>query len=124
MSKRTSGRIKRPASPKELLDLAAAIYQKHIADGPGSPLYNLEGINWDEIGPMVAQASEHHNKAEEHKRKMEEEYRSRDNLVTHITQANNATKALLKAMFPQNPKKLGDWGYDIDDSAPTKKNGQ
>ncbi len=124
MTKRTPGRIKRPASPKKLLDLAAAIYQKHLADGSASPLYNLEGINWDEIGPMAIQASEHHNKAEEHKRKMEEEYRSRDNLIIHITQANNATKALLKAIFPKNPKKLGDWGYDIDDSIPTKKNGQ
>lgn len=123
MAKRTSGRIKRPASPKELLDLANAVYQKHLIDGTSSPLYNLTGINWDEIGQKVMTAAAHHQQAEEYKRKMEEFYRERDNLIVDISQANNATKALLKAMYSQNPKKLGEWGYDIDDSTPVKKNG-
>jgi hypothetical protein len=122
MAKRTSGRIKRPASPKESLDLATVIYQKHLNDGPSSPLHNLTGINWDEIGPNAISATALHQSAEEHKRKMEEDYRERDNRLVLIMQAINAAKALLKAMYSQNPKKLGDWGFDIDDSIPTKKN--
>lgn len=121
MGKRTSGRVERPRNPKSILDLAAAIYQKHLQDGPGSPLYHLTGINWDEIGQKAMAGAAHHQQAEELKRKMEENYRDRDNIVAEVEQATNATKALLKAMFLQNPKKLGDWGYNVDDSIPTKK---
>lgn len=121
MPRRTSGRFKRTTNPKEMLDAAAIIYQKHLNDGPASPLYNLTGINWDEIGPLVMTGIAHHQSAEEHKRKMEEFYRERDNIVEVVAAANSATKALLKAMFPKNPKKLSDWGYNIDDSKPTKK---
>lgn len=121
MGKRTSGRVKRPSNPKELLDLANAIYQKHLNDGPASPLYNLTGINWNEIGQKAITGSAHHHQAEELKRKMEENYRDRDNIVVDVEQGINATKALLKALHPQNPKKLGDWGFNVDDSTPSKK---
>lgn len=121
MGKRTSGRIRRPASPKKLLDLATAIYQKHLNDGPSSPLYHLTGTNWDEIGPKVTTAATLHQSAEEHKRKMEEAYRERDRYLPTITEAVNASSALLKAVHRQNPKRLGEWGFNIDDSIPAKK---
>lgn len=123
MPRRTSGRIKRITNPKEILDVATTIYQEHLNDGPASPLYNLTGINWDEIGQLAMTGAAYHQSAEEHKRKMEELYRERDNIVEVVAAANNATKALLKAMYPKNPKKLSDWGYNIDDSKPPKKEG-
>lgn len=52
---------------------------------------------------------------------MEESYRERDGKMPHIMSAVRGTGALLKAIFRQNPKKLGDWGFDIDDSSPIKK---
>jgi hypothetical protein len=122
MARRTSGRIKRPANPKELLDLANVVYQKHTSDGAASLLNNLDGDIWTTVGPTVALASAKHQEAEDYKRKMEEAYRERDRYLPTITEAVNASSALLKAVHRQNPKRLGEWGFNIDDSIPVKKN--
>ncbi|MFN7119344.1 MAG: hypothetical protein ACK4TA_21275 [Saprospiraceae bacterium] len=121
MGKRTSGRVKRPSNPKGTFDLALAIYEKHVADGASSPLHSLTDIDWKDIAAKAKKGVKHHEQAEEHKHKMEENYRDRDNLADVVEDANNAAKALLKAVHPQNPKKLADWGYQVDDSTPPKK---
>lgn len=121
MSRRTSGRVKRPANPKELLDLANVVYQKHTSDGAASLLNNLDGNIWDTVGLTVVVASAKHQEAEDYKRKMEEAYRERDRYLPTITEAVNASSALLKAVHRQNPKRLGEWGFNIDDSIPAKK---
>lgn len=122
MTKRTPGRIKLPINPKDILDLAYRVYQKHLADGKSSLLKNLEGNTWETIGPNIAIAQAKHQEAEEHKRKMEEAYRERDKYLPSITDLLRATIALLKAVFRQNPKRLGEWSFEVDDSTPVKKN--
>ncbi|MBK7869479.1 MAG: hypothetical protein IPJ74_01750 [Saprospiraceae bacterium] len=122
MSKRTSGRIKLPINPKDILDLAHRVYQKHLADGKASLLNNLDGNTWETIGPNISIAQAKHQEAEEHKRKMEEAYRERDKYLPSITDLLRATIALLKAVFRQNPKRLGEWSFEVDDSTQGKKN--
>ena len=120
MSK-TKGRVEVPKNIEELLTLAAKVYKKHLDDAAESKLKMLEDYNWNDVGPKIANCLASHNLAEEHKAKMEAEYRKRDLLLPEIEGVLRSSKALLKGIYAKNPKKLGDWGFNIDDSAPVKK---
>ena len=124
MATRTKGRVKLPKNAKELLDLGNLVLQKHIADGTTSLLANLTGNDWTATGPKIAIALAKHLEAEDYKRKMEDAYRERDKDMPEIDEILRASAALLKAVYRQNPKKLGDWGFNVDDSPQAKnKNG-
>lgn len=122
MAKRTSGRIRITNSPKETIALAQAIYQKHLADGANSKLHTLEDIDVNGIGATVALAEQHQRQAEDYKLKMEQAYRDRDNLMDNITMMARASSAVLKAAYRKNPKKLGEWGIQVDDTTQNRKN--
>jgi hypothetical protein len=62
-----------------------------------------------------------HTAAEDFKRKMEETYRERDISLPNIESAVRAASALLKGVYAKNPKRLGDWGFNVDD---TKQKGK
>jgi hypothetical protein len=124
MANRTKGRVKLPVNPKEMLDLANLVLQKHTADGTTSLLSNLSGSDWSVTGPKIAVAIAKHLEAEDYKRKMEDAYRERDKDMPEVKEILSASAALLKAVYRQNPKKLGDWGFNVDDSPQSKnKNG-
>ena len=117
--KRTSGRISIPTNPPEMLLLASKVYQKHQADGELSPLMNLDGIDWTVVGPTIERALDLHNQAEILKGQMEQAYRERDLFLPVIDGAVKASRTLLKALNQQNPKRLADWGFQVDDSVTT-----
>ena len=52
---------------------------------------------------------------------MEEAYRERDIYMPAIDEAVKASRTLLKAHNQKNPKRLGEWGFDVSDSAPVPK---
>ncbi len=116
---RTVGRIAISRNPGELLQLATKVYLKHQAEGENSPLKNLDGIDWTVVGPSIDGALLLHNEAEELKGRMEQAYRERDLLIAPIEGAVKASRNLLKALNQQNPKRLCDWGFQVDDSVPT-----
>ncbi len=105
------------------MDLAAKIYKKHLADGTNSELKNLVDADWSKTGPTIAGALAFHAKAEELKAQMEERYRLRDAAYAPIKNAVDVSAKYLKGKYSTNPKKLGDWGYAIDDTPakPRKK---
>ena len=47
---------------------------------------------------------------------MEQAFAEADIMMKPIKAINNSSKKLLKGKFAANPKKMGDWGYDVDDS--------
>ena len=53
---RTSGRVSIPQNVGEMLALAASVYQKHQNEGEGSPLNNVDGLDWSAVGPTISQA--------------------------------------------------------------------
>lgn len=118
---RTKGRVVKPKNTKEGLELAAKVYQKHQADGAASELKGLEGYSWDSVGPEIGKAIAFHNKAEELRAEMEALYRLRDLAFGPIQEITNISSTYLKAKFSKTPKKLGEWGYNVDDTAPVKK---
>lgn len=121
MAKTTKGRVEIPKNVEENLNLAQKVFDKHKQDAAASLLKNLQDIDWDKLGPDIAVCLAKHLEAEELKRKMEDAYRTRDLYLPQITEALRASKSLLKAAFSKNPKKLGEWGFTVDDTPKAKK---
>jgi hypothetical protein len=118
---RTKGRVVLTTNPKENLELAQKIYQKHLELGAESPLNFLDDIDWTVSGPKIESTLADHNKAEFLKAESEKTYAERDKNMPEITLALKQSIAMLKAGFGKNPKKLADWGVKVDDSPKTKK---
>lgn len=121
MAKTTKGRIAIPQNIEENLQLASKVYEKHQKDGASSLLNNLDDMDWNVDGANVALCLQKHLEAEELKRKTEEAYRTRDLYLPKINELLRASKGLLKGVFAKNPKKLGEWGFSVDDSPKVKK---
>jgi len=106
-----------PRNVEELLTLANAIYAKHLADGVTSPLTQLEDFNLEVIGPNLQLALERHNEAEEHRRKAEIAIEARNKLMGDITGVVKSSRDLLKGKFAKSRRRLGDWGFDVSETA-------
>jgi hypothetical protein len=118
---RTKGRVVLTANPKENLELAQKIYDKHLALGTNSSLNIIEGVDWAVTGPKVAVTKTAHDAAEFHKGEMEKEYAKRDANMPEISKVLKLSINLLKASYGDTPKKLTDWGIAVDDSPKPKK---
>ena len=118
---RTVGRIFVSRNPDELFTLAAQVFEKHQKDGNASPLLHLNGFDWAETGPTIDEALALHRNAELYKGLMEKAYCERDLLIPAIEKTVKASRNLLKALNQKNPKRLSDWGYQVDDSIPPPK---
>jgi len=118
---RTAGRVVLSRNPKENLELAKKVYEKHVALGADSPLRLLEDVDWSVSGPKIADASRSNDQAEFHKGEMEKEYAKRDVLLPEVVNALKTSIKLLKASYGGNPKKLTDWGISVDDTPKVKK---
>ena len=124
MATRTTGRIVLSKNPKENLDLAKIIFAKHASLGATSPLAQLDGIDLNAANVQVGSSIALHEAAENFKRQIEESYRQRDAQLEPIVNALKKSIALLKATYATNPKKLGEWGINVDDSKSTNKKPQ
>lgn len=116
MMAKKSIRVKIPTNAGVKLNLAKKIYEKHQLDGADSPLKTLKDYNWDEIGPDIVEALSAHNEAEELRIKWEKAYEKRDNLMGDIDNVIKVSRDLLKAVNKKNPRQLGDWGFDVNNS--------
>ena len=124
MANTTKGRVLISRNPEDLLKLADKVYQKHIADGTKSELNNLDETkyDWGKAGLTIAPCLALHDKAEKLKGEMEKAYRDRDALLGAIDLHVKGSSTYLKGKYT-NPKKLSEWGFEIDDTpkAPKKK---
>ena len=109
-------RIVIPTNVGELLGLASLIYARHQADGKSSPLHAITDDAWDDYGPKIQEALAKHNEAEEYIRKAEQAYRERDAIVSGLDGLVKRSRDLLKAIFRKTPKKLGEWGFEVNDT--------
>lgn len=113
---RTDGRIAIPRNVEDVLSLGTDVFTKHMDDGASSPLLNLDGVDWAVVGPTIPTALSLHKQAEKLKSQMEEAYRERDLYMPAIEEAVKASRNLLKALNQKNPKRISDWGFQVDDS--------
>lgn len=117
---RTDGRVELGKNPEQKLKNAKSIAEKHHELGAKSPLKVLEDVDWALVQPKVEAALQAHEQAEDYKMKMEQAYRERDSAMPEIEKALKKSVNLLKASFGDNPKKLGTWGIQVDDSVKPK----
>lgn len=120
MAKTTKGRIKYGKNAEDILKLSKKVYDKHVADGATSVLKNIEDYDWDVSGPKVAIAQGHHDDALHYKGLMEEAYRERDKYISELDGITRVSGSTLKALNSKNVKRLTDWGYEVDDTPPSK----
>ncbi len=105
-----------PYSVVDLLDLAAKVYKKHLQMGNTSPLETMKSNRWDSNGPAIEKAMALQKQAEELKRQMESVYSQRDLLVASVRESVRASRDVLLGISRDNPKELGEWGYEVNDS--------
>jgi hypothetical protein len=122
----TMARINIPSNPDAVIELAKHITLKHDADGAGSPLMALDMADF---AVKTDTADEQNQLAAKLYRDAEKATQDRDvalgkgkgtpkTLRLYVTQVRD----LLQGIHKGNEKKLGDWGFEVDDSpAPAKK---
>ncbi len=120
MATRTKGRIVLSANPKDNLEAAKSIYDKHVALGAASPLNILQDVHWAVTGLKIAPTLNENVQAEFHKGEAEKHYVNRDKEMPEIVKALKLSINFLKASFGDNPKQLTEWGISVDDSPKPK----
>ncbi len=110
MLKKTKMRVPISRNPEEVLNLAAKIYQKHLAEGANSPLKAMEDNDWDVDGPNVAKALSLHAEAEKLKGLMEKAYKERDLYIGNIDATVKASRDVLTGVYRKNMKRMADRG--------------
>lgn len=111
-------RVKIDPNAENLLNLANLIAQKHKELGNNSPLQQLD---WDIQAQNVIKALDLHKQAKEYQRLAEQAHEQRNALLVPIDELVKQSRDLLKALYRNEPKKLGEFGFDVDDSPKNKK---
>ena len=103
-----------------ILSLAEKVYRKHVAEAGNSPLKTLADFNWDIIGPRIEAIKAIHEESESLKRRSEELIKDRNNNLSELEDCLRSSKNLLKSIYSKNPKRMGEWGFDVKDSGKSK----
>ena len=111
-------RVQISKNTEKLLNLAELVAKKHLELGKDSPLNVLE---WDKQVENVSKALDLHKQAKEYQRLAEQAHEKRDLLVTPLDDLLKQTRDLLKALYRAEPKKLGEFGFVVDESVRKKK---
>src|SRR5437660_11608666 len=106
-------RINVPDNSDDFLKLAEDIYAKHQELGASSPLKDLD---WSASGPAIEEAKTHDEEAKKLRRKAEAELELRNGLLPGLKKIVRQSRDLLLALNPDNPRKLGEFGFSVDDS--------
>ena len=110
-----------PSNAEKLLALAKQVYQKHTADGDASPLKVLSDFNWEDNGPRIDEAEALNERAKSLLKEAERVFEQRDALLRPITGTVRSSSRTLKGIHRASPKRLGDWGFTVDDTPRSKK---
>ena len=110
--------VKISANAEKLLNLAELVAKKHLELGAASPLNVLD---WNAQAENVKLALDAHKQAKEYQRLAEQAHEKRDTLISPLDDLLKQTRDLLKALYRAEPKKLGEFGFVVDESVRKKK---
>lgn len=111
-------RVQISKNAEKLLNLAELIAKKHLELGADSPLNVLD---WDKQAENVKAGLELHKQAKEYERLAEQAHEQRNLLLTPLDDLVKQSRDLLKALYRAEPKKLGEFGFVVDESPKKKK---
>lgn len=101
-----------PTNPKKLLELSQKILDKHVAEGEASPLNPVISEN---IQQTVSEGLQLNIQAEELEKQKEKAYEERDAKVKEASKMVRRSRDLLKSIYSDNLKQLGDYGFTVND---------
>jgi hypothetical protein len=114
-------RVNIPKNPDALIALAQSIGKKHTADGATSPLASL---NMADFSAKTGTADTQNQASAKLYRDAETATQNRDlALGDKSTQGTvncyvASVRDVLLGLYKGNEQKLGDWGFEVDQSAP------
>ncbi|MBI4929728.1 MAG: hypothetical protein HY841_03120 [Bacteroidetes bacterium] len=115
------GKVVYPAKFEDLVKMFAVFYKKHTAMGAKSPLIKFlteNEIDIDSDKKNADSALKAHGEMTQEKKDAEKLRNQRDTDFNPVFADVLAIGQFLKKLFTANPHKLGDWGFEIDDSPP------
>jgi hypothetical protein len=114
-------RVTIPVNPGELIDLCVGIAAEHKEQGKDSPLSILD---WEEISPIIAEADTLDDKIVNMSRELEKLTQRRKALIEKsdgLADFARQSRDVLSGVYRNEMKKLGDFGFDVNDSPKAKK---
>jgi len=112
------GQIKIPRTTKGLANLVEKIKAKSNSDGDQSILNAV--IDLDGMDARVLQMLDYENKAEDANRLKEEMNEQKNKAIQEITKEVQRVRNILKAQYTDDQRKLGAWGFNVDNVKPKK----
>lgn len=113
-----SSRITIPTKPGDLIGLAQTMEEKHKELAEESPLALLD---WKTASPKVKEADEVNSKIEKLSLELEKLVQRRNNLAEYIAEFVRQGRDILSGVYRSEMKRLGDFGFQVDDSPKPKK---
>jgi len=111
-----TGTVVYPPSFEDKYDVFILFYQKHKEMGDKSPLIpflNENNINIDKDKTKADKADELNNQKIVAELSSKEASNERDILFEPIMEHIRGIGQFLKRLFPTNPRKIGDWGFNV-----------
>ena len=106
-------RIDLPTDPTDIITLAKAVHDKHVALGAATPLGN---IKWDALAPKITQAETFDKEADRLRTQSEQARQKRDNFVPELTALVRNARKILTGTYADELRTLEDFGYNVDDT--------
>lgn len=114
-------RINVPTNPDDLITLAKGIVAKHKADGAASP---LSALNMAEMEALATTADTQNKTAAQLYRDAEAATQNRNNALGTdnpvkgtVMNYVRSVRDILGGIYKGNEQKLGDWSFDVNQSA-------
>ena len=115
-------RVNIPVNPRELIDLCVSVAAGHKEQGKDSPLSILA---WDEVNPVITEADELDAKIADMSRELEKLTQRRRTLIEKpggLGDFARQSRDVLSGVYRNEMKRLGDFGFQVNDSPKAKKN--
>ncbi len=114
-------RVNIPTNPSQLTDLCVAVQEEHTRQAAASPLSILK---WDDVSPVITEAEELDNKISSLSRELEkltQRHRLRIEKPDGLADFARKSRDILSGVYRNEMKKLGDFGFDVNDTPKARK---
>lgn len=112
-------RVPIPANrPKELLDLATKVLNKHLSDAQATKLSTLD---WQRLQPAIEKAAQLQQEADTYRTLAQQRIQDRDLAMADVTETVRNVRDILTGSFKKDMKKLGNWGFTVIEDVARKR---
>ena len=107
-----------PENPDKKGKLGDSILTKHTADGPASIITHLVK---DDVKGSIANLNALSKRADELRREAEATYEQRNLEAKKVDQFLRSVRDVVNATYPDQPKKLTEYGFEVNEVASKAK---